>query len=121
VSKQRLSLFGSRKERNAVDPRLYEALLRGEASLKDALGVSQLTLDELRAQTRALYHAGKWARAIELVFALDALGELEPFDALIVSRCFDELGDAQNAEASARVAEGLLAQLETLLEENKTS
>lgn len=121
MSKQRLALFGSRKERNLVDARLYDAYLRGEKSLKEALGVSELTLEELRAQARALYHAGRWARALEIAFALDALGAIEPFDAVMVSRCFDELGDTENAIASARVAEELLAQLEALLPEPEKS
>jgi hypothetical protein len=121
VTKQQLRLFGSKKKRAAVDEKTYAALAEGEASLREALGVGAATIAELREQARVLYHSEKWARCIQLMFAIDALGAIEPFDAVILSRCFDELGDPESAEDVAVLAQGMLKRLDGLLGEDDSA
>jgi hypothetical protein len=117
VSRQRLSLHGSRRTREDVRTLLIERCRTGRATLAETLAIDSTMMKALRAQGYALYRAGKWQRCADVVLGLVALGDLEPWDPVILSRCFDELGDPDRAAICAKVAEVILAELDDSIRE----
>ena len=111
MSKHQVGLHRGRKSRGGVVEQRVEAYRRGQSSLRDALGVPEHVLGELRDQAHALFGAGKWQRCIDVLLGLEALGNVKPLDPLMLSRCFDELMDADRASMYAKIADGVLSQL----------
>lgn len=92
-------------------------LLAGDRSLAEHLGLEAGALGGLRAQAAALYEAGKWERLVGVLHGLISLGDVEPWDAVMLARAYDELGDGGSAALAARVAEEMLGALEAALAE----
>ena len=81
----------------------------------DATGAADQNLEELRAQARALYEGGKWERCLEVVLGIAALGKLSLTDALMMPRCYRELGDHSSAIVVDRLVEEALVELDAEL------
>ncbi len=92
-----------------------EALKAQQISIFDAIGATDQNLEELRAQARALYEGGKWERCLEVVLGIAALGKLSLTDALMMPRCYRELGDHSSAIVVDRLVEEALVELDAEL------
>lgn len=92
-----------------VKTALFAGLFAGQRSLAEALTISPEALVHLRSQAHALYHAAQWDACVKAVEALHALGDVELWDPVMLSRCHQELGDHERAAICARIAEELLA------------
>jgi hypothetical protein len=79
------------------------------------LRLEPATIEELRRQGQALFAAGKWQAAADVFVAIDTLGIREPWDALLLSRCYDELGRPDDAAVAAQAAESMLEDWEATL------
>ncbi len=109
MSKQQLRLHrGKKGSGGPIDGDRVQAFREGKLSLRRALGVPQETLGELRAQAEAFYTAGKWQQCVDVLMGLWELEELRPIDPVLLSRCFEELGDAERASVCAKIAHDLL-------------
>jgi hypothetical protein len=121
MSRDQLHLRRTRKKPNEkVRWRALETFSPGTTKLKHGLGLDEAAIDKLRARAEALYHAGKWYECVEVLEGLGALGDVGPFDALMLSRAYDELGDPERASAYAKLAEEMLTVLDTLVREIRT-
>ena len=94
-------------------------LLAGEISLEEAIGASPMQVAALRKQALVLYRAGKWQRCASVLLAVMELGDRAPLDPVMLSRCYDELGDTGSADRWAAVANEVLGQLDRILGESK--
>jgi hypothetical protein len=88
--------------------------LDGEVGMGEALGLS-IDAEALRRQAAALYAAGKWSECIVAVDAATTAGGQGPYDALMLCRCYDEIGEPGIAEAWASVANESLAAIDRVL------
>jgi hypothetical protein len=117
MTKHQLRLHGSKKNRAAVDDKRIDEFLEGRTTLREAIKVTPEHLADLRAQAHAFYDAAKWERCIDVVLALAALDDIEPFDAVIIARAYTELGDEENAAIWGSSAERMLTDLQLILRE----
>lgn len=101
MSKQQLRLSGSKKARTNVDELAVQKLAEGDIDLKEALGLSEATIEDMRRQAIALYGSAKYEACIEVVLGISALGSVHPVDPLLLARCYTALGDVANAELCA--------------------
>lgn len=115
MSRQQVRLHGSKKKRKSVNEKRAEACVKGEIEIAEALDIDGATISDLRAQAHALYLGGKWSRCVEVLRALAALGHVEPYDPVMLSRCFDEVGDEASAAVYAGIAERVLSELEAIV------
>src|SRR5258708_19072466 len=125
MSKQQLRLHGSKRKQDDVSWLLIDACMKGRKSLSQALGITDAVRSDLRAQSFAFYRAGKWERCIDVVLGLVSLGNVEPWDPVMLSRCFDEIDDPERASACAKIAEIMLTDLDasmrTVIEERSAT
>jgi hypothetical protein len=115
MSKQQLGLHGSKKRQDDVRLLLIEACLDGKKTLAQAMGITDRTIAELRAQAYVLYRTGKWERCIDVVLGLVSLGSLEPWDPVILSRCYDEIDDPDHSAICAKIAQVMLSELDAAI------
>lgn len=92
-----------------------EALKARRISIFDAIGATEKNVEELRAQARALYEGGKWERCLEVVLGIAALGKLSLMDAVMMPRCYRELGDHASAQVIGAMVEDALIELDAHL------
>lgn len=97
-----------RKESIKVDHRALDTYLEGECDLAEGLGLSDEDVESLRNQAFALFETGHWERCRDVALGLAALGRVHLVDALMLSRCYRELGHTDEAEAFAEHAERFL-------------
>ena len=96
-----------------------ERLLRDEISLSEAIDATPQAIAGLRRQAEALYRSGKWRRCIALLEAVMELGDRTPLDPVMLSRCYDELGETGSAARWAEVAQQVLGGLDRIIAESK--
>ena len=106
MSKHQLQLAGHTRARTHVDEKAVDRLARG-ARLEAALGISEAQIDALRRQAIALHGAGKWRACVDVVLGVTALGSVHPVDALLLARCYRQLGELEAAEACEAQYEAL--------------
>lgn len=99
MSKHQLQLAGHAKARAKTDKKSIDRLAAGDTDLPEALGVTDAQLEALRRQAIALHTAGKWQACIDVVLGVTALGSVHPVDALLLARCYRQLGDDASAQA----------------------
>lgn len=110
VSKGELKVRG--KSGGQVDEKAIDRLLDGKIDLATALGAGAEAQKDMRRQAIALCGAGKWQACVDVVLGVTALGTVHPVDAVLLSRCYRALGDAQSAEYVEREYEALLRELQ---------
>ena len=115
MSKQQLDLAGFKKAREKVDDKAIDKFFNGETDLAGALGLDSEAIDKMRRQAVALYGAGKWDACVKLVLGVVALGSVHPADALLLAKCYTELGNRNAAEQCTAHYE----QMMRAVEENK--
>jgi hypothetical protein len=115
MSKQQLRLHGSKRRQDDVRLLLIEACLEGKKTLAQSMGITDRTIGELRSQAYVLYRTGKWERCIDVVLGLVSLGSLEPWDPVILSRCYDEIDDSDHSAQCAKIAQVMLADLDAAI------
>lgn len=101
---------------NDLSAEIVERLLSEEIGLSEALGVPTEASERLRQQAVAQFQAGQHRRCVIALEAALQLGDLTPYDAVMLSRCYDALDDPGSAERWAGVAQELLEAWESILE-----
>lgn len=112
MSLHRMHLEAPKKEDLRVDHRALENYLEGESDLADGLGLSQEDVDALRHQAFALYETGRWDRCRDVALGLAALGRVHLVDAIMLERCYRELGHDREARLCGEHVERLLLALD---------
>jgi hypothetical protein len=91
------------RSRRQIDA-LARAVLRGETSLTDAVGIGPEELDAGRAMARHMLLSGHAQRALEVLAALRYFGDAHPMIPLLEAHAFEVLGDRDRMMSSAREA-----------------
>lgn len=104
-------LHGSKKAQEKVDEKAMQAFLDGECDLATGLGVTEEMIKGLRRQALALYETAHYDRAIKVVLGLVALGSVHPADPLLLSRCYEKLGNVDAARQCEEHAERMMSAL----------
>jgi len=99
MSRQQLGLMSGKAKREAVDQGKIDGLVRGDTDLREALSLSDEVITGLRRQAVALAETGKWQACIDVILGLSALGNVHPADPPLLARCYDALGQPENAHA----------------------
>jgi hypothetical protein len=100
-------LAGRKSDRTRNDPEAEAAYLRGESTLGRALGVGDEMFAAIRRQARALFDAGRFERARDVLLGISALGRVHPADLELLAGCYRALGDHENADQVAAHAKEL--------------
>jgi hypothetical protein len=103
------------KQNQAIDEAKVVAYLKGEASLREALGIGDDVLAMLRRQAHALYDAAQWQRCVDVVRGLAELDDVQWTDAFLLVRCFEELGRPDLAAVCRDARDGMMSQIEDVL------
>lgn len=114
MSRHRLDLETTQKGRK-LKGKTKAALMAGEITLSQALGIENTHIDGLKDQALALMKTGKWARAADLFTAIEVLGLGQPSDALLMMRCLTALGEHEDAEVYMAKAQVVLHIMEEQL------
>lgn len=117
MSLHRLGLVASEKKQKKVEVEALIRYLEGKASLSEGLGLDAHATEGLRRQAHALYAAGKWQQSIDILQGLAALGDVDPFDPLLMAGAYHELGDPRAAELCAKMGDAMMAALGAKLDD----
>lgn len=98
MSKHRVRLT-AKQPPSKVDEDKKRALLDGEVSLMEGLGVTPAMARDLRRQALALFQTRRWQQCVDVLAGLAALGQVHPADAIMLAECARELGKPDQARA----------------------
>jgi hypothetical protein len=119
MNRRALSIRAPQKTRGNVA--VLRRYLRGEVALGEALSLDRDACDALRKQAHALYEACRWQQCIDVILGLAAVGDVDPFDPLLLAGAYAELGDHHSASLCTQAAETMLAELVVLLDRAETT
>lgn len=115
MSMHRLGLIGSEKKQRKVDVKVLTRFFEGKIRLDEALELDSKAAAGLRRQAHALYESGKWQQCIDVILGLAAVGDVDPFDPLLMAGAYTELGNAEAARLCTEMGEKMLETLDGLL------